>query len=69
MRCGKQLQADNLSRLSLIFFMLDRASFRTRYIYQFSNQPAVEQQLAQAFFADRTGFYVDVGSNDPVLGS
>ena len=49
--------------------MLDRANFKTRYIHQFSNQPAVEQKLVQAFFADRTGFYVDVGANDPVLDS
>lgn len=49
--------------------MLDRANFKTRYIHQFSNQPAVEQQLVQAFFADHTGFYVDVGANDPVLDS
>ena len=49
--------------------MLDRANFKTRYIHQFSNQPAVEQQLVQAFFADRIGFYVDVGANDPVLDS
>ena len=49
--------------------MPDRANFKTRYIHQFSNQPAVEQQLVRAFFADRIGFYVDVGANDPVLDS
>ena len=45
------------------------ADFNTRHIRQFSNLPAVEQQLVQAFFASRPGFYVDVGANDPVLDS
>ena len=49
--------------------MPSRASFDTRHIQQFSNQPAVEQQLVQAFFGGRKGFYVDVGANDPVLDS
>ncbi len=49
--------------------MQSRADFNTRHIQQFSNEPAVEQQLVQAFFAGRQGFYVDVGANDPVLDS
>jgi FkbM family methyltransferase len=50
-----------------------RADFTTLHIQQFSNEPAIEQRLVQAFFgdkvADRPGFYVDVGANDPVLDS
>ena len=49
--------------------MPSRANFDTRHIQQFSNEPAVEQQLVQAFFGGRKGFYVDVGANDPVLDS
>ena len=49
--------------------MPSRANFDTRHIQQFSNEPAVEQQLVQAFFGKRKGFYVDVGANDPVLDS
>lgn len=49
--------------------MTIRADFNTRRIYQFSNEPAIEQQLVQTFFAGRQGFYVDVGANDPVLDS
>ncbi len=49
--------------------MQSRANFSTRHIRQFSNEPASEQQLVQAFFAGRPGFYVDVGANDPVLDS
>ena len=45
------------------------ADFNTRHIRQFSNPPAIEQQLVQACFAGRPGFYVDVGANDPVLDS
>ena len=54
--------------------MQSRANFATRYIQQFSNEPGVEKQLVQAFFAQYKGsqgadkgFYVDVGANDPVL--
>lgn len=46
-----------------------RADFNARHIHQFSNEPALEQQLVQTFFAGRQGFYVDVGANDPVLDS
>ena len=49
--------------------MHSRADFQTRRIRQFSNEPSVEQQLVQAFFGSRPGFYVDVGANDPVLDS
>lgn len=49
--------------------MQNRADFNTRHIQQFSNEPAIEQQLVQAFFAGHKGFYVDVGANDPVLDS
>ena len=49
--------------------MQSRANFNTRHIQQFNNEPAVEQQLVQAFFGGRKGFYVDVGANDPVLDS
>lgn len=49
--------------------MSNRASFGARHIFQFNNEPAVEKQLVQAFFAGRQGFYVDVGANDPVLDS
>ena len=49
--------------------MQSRADFTTRHIQQFSNEPAVEQLLVQAFFGERRGFYVDVGANDPVLDS
>ena len=49
--------------------MTSRADFTTRHIQQFSNEPAIEQQLVQVFFAGRKGFYVDVGANDPVLDS
>ncbi|MDD2926504.1 FkbM family methyltransferase [Rhodoferax sp.] len=46
-----------------------RADFKTRHIHQFSNEPAVEQALVQSFFQSPSGFYVDVGANDPVLDS
>jgi FkbM family methyltransferase len=49
--------------------MPSRADFKNRRIHQFRNEPATEQQLVQAFFAGRKGFYVDVGANDPVLDS
>jgi FkbM family methyltransferase len=49
--------------------MHNRADFTTHHIQQFSNEPAVEQQLVQAFFGGKPGFYVDVGANDPVLDS
>lgn len=49
--------------------MQNRANFITRHIQQFSNEPAVEKQLVQAFFGGKPGFYVDVGANDPVLDS
>jgi FkbM family methyltransferase len=49
--------------------MHNRADFITRRIEQFSNEPAVEKQLVQAFFGGKPGFYVDVGANDPVLDS
>lgn len=59
--------------------MQSRANFATRHIQQFSNEPGVEKQLVQAFFAEHKdsqgskdadkGFYVDVGANDPVLDS
>lgn len=49
--------------------MQSRADFNTRHVQQFSNEPAVEQQLVQAFFGGSKGFYVDVGANDPVLDS
>ena len=49
--------------------MQSRADFNTRHIQQFSNEPALEKQLVQAFFGGRKGFYVDVGANDPVLDS
>lgn len=49
--------------------MQSRANFETRHIQQFSNEPATEKQLVQAFFAGYRGFYVDVGANDPVLDS
>lgn len=49
--------------------MHNRADFTKRHISQFSNEPGVEQQLVQAFFQGKTGFYVDVGANDPVLDS
>lgn len=49
--------------------MQNRANFDTRHIQQFSNEPAVEKQLVQAFFRGAKGFYVDVGANDPVLDS
>ncbi|MFC6284521.1 MULTISPECIES: FkbM family methyltransferase [Polaromonas] len=49
--------------------MQSRADFSTRHVQQFSNEPAVEQQLVQAFFGGSKGFYVDVGANDPVLDS
>lgn len=50
-------------------YMQSRANFEIRHIQQFSNEPATEKQLVQAFFAGRKGFYVDVGANDPVLDS
>lgn len=46
-----------------------RADFKSHHIQQFSNEPAVEQALVQSFFQSSTGFYVDVGANDPVLDS
>ncbi|MDB5890596.1 MAG: FkbM family methyltransferase [Polaromonas sp.] len=49
--------------------MQSRADFESRHVRQFSNEPAVEQQLVQAFFGGQPGFYVDVGANDPVLDS
>ena len=49
--------------------MQSRADFNTRHIQQFSNEPALEKQLVQAFFGGQKGFYVDVGANDPVLDS
>ncbi|MGH8832495.1 MAG: FkbM family methyltransferase [Polaromonas sp.] len=49
--------------------MHSRADFALRHISQFSNEPGVEQQLVQAFFQGKSGFYVDVGANDPVLDS
>jgi FkbM family methyltransferase len=47
----------------------NRADFLARQVNQFSNEPAVEQQLVQAYFQSNKGFYVDVGANDPVLDS
>lgn len=47
----------------------DRADFKARCVRQFSNEPAIEQALVQSFFQGLTGFYVDVGANDPVLDS
>lgn len=49
--------------------MQSRVDFTARHIQQFSNEPAVEKELVQAFFGGRKGFYVDVGANDPVLDS
>ncbi len=49
--------------------MQSRADFTARHIQQFSNEPAVEKALVQAFFGGGPGFYVDVGANDPVLDS
>ena len=49
--------------------MPPHVDFTQRHIHRFSNQPAVEQQLVRDFFAGKTGFYVDVGANDPVLDS
>ena len=49
--------------------MQNPADFITRHICQFSNLPAIEQQMVQAFFAGRHEFHVDVGANDPVLDS
>ena len=49
--------------------MQNPADFNTRHIRQFSNLPAIEQQMVQAFFAGRHEFHVDVGANDPVLDS
>ncbi len=49
--------------------MPQRADFTTQRIEQFSNEPAIEKQLVQSFFAGKPGFYVDVGANDPVLDS
>lgn len=49
--------------------MQSRADFTQRYIKNFNNEPGIEQQLVQAFFGGKIGFYVDVGANDPVLDS
>jgi FkbM family methyltransferase len=49
--------------------MQQRADFTNQRIEQFSNEPAIEKQLVQTFFAGKPGFYVDVGANDPVLDS
>ncbi|MES2414581.1 MAG: FkbM family methyltransferase [Pseudomonadota bacterium] len=49
--------------------MQSRADFTNRHIRQFSNEPAIEQELVQSFFGGHKGFYVDVGANDPVLDS
>ena len=49
--------------------MHHRADFTAHRIQQFSNEPAIEQQLVQTFFGGKPGFYVDVGANDPVLDS
>ena len=49
--------------------MPSRADFTTHHIQQFANEPAIEKQLVQAFFAGRPGYYVDVGANDPMLDS
>eukprot|EP01031_Cornospumella_fuschlensis_P007995 gene7995-9874_t len=49
--------------------MQSRADFSARHIQQFSNEPAIEKELVQAFFSGHKGFYVDVGANDPVLDS
>ena len=49
--------------------MQSRANFETRNIQRFSNEPAVEKQLVQAFFSGHRGFFVEVGANDPVLDS
>jgi len=47
----------------------ERADFKARCVHQFNNEPAIEQVLVQSFFHSSTGFYVDVGANDPVLDS
>jgi FkbM family methyltransferase len=47
----------------------NRADFRTHHVSQFNNEPSIEQKLVQEFFQSSTGFYVDVGANDPVLDS
>ena len=62
-------QADNGVSYRLTPMIQSRANFNTHHIGQFSNEPAVEKQLVQAFFGARKGFYVDVGANDPVLDS
>ena len=49
--------------------MPKHVDFIQRHVNRFSNEPAVERQLVQKFFASGTGFYVDVGANDPVLDS
>jgi FkbM family methyltransferase len=49
--------------------MPKHVDFIQRHVNRFSNEPAIERQLVQEFFAGGTGFYVDVGANDPVLDS
>jgi FkbM family methyltransferase len=49
--------------------MPKHADFVQRHVNRFSNEPAIERQLVQEFFGGETGFYVDVGANDPVLDS
>lgn len=49
--------------------MHTRADFIQRHVSRFSNEPAVERQLVRDFFGGKTGFYVDIGANDPVLDS
>lgn len=49
--------------------MPKHADFIQRHVNRFSNEPAIERQLVQEFFGSATGFYVDVGANDPVLDS
>lgn len=49
--------------------MHKHADFTQRHVHRFSNGPAVEQQMVRDFFGGQSGFYVDVGANDPVLDS
>jgi FkbM family methyltransferase len=62
-------QDNDMNDNTSILLKQRRADFTTRHIKYFSNEPGVEQQLVQEFFKSNTGFFVDVGANDPEINS
>jgi FkbM family methyltransferase len=49
---------------------LSPINFKEKCVLKFKNSSESELELVRAFFNNKTnGFYVDVGANDPVIGS